>query len=84
MSPRLVAWVSGRSTLSDLTGPTLYPVPNQPKTPQHSFRCPDDLWEKAGGILEERGTSRAEYLRDCLEALVMGRESVDDSENSRE
>lgn len=41
-------------------------VPNQPKTPLHSFRVDDELWEAAKVRAAERGESLGEALRKFL------------------
>lgn len=41
-------------------------VPNQPKTPLHSFRVSDELWEAAKKRAEERGETLADALRAFL------------------
>lgn len=41
-------------------------VPNQPKTPLHSFRVDDELWEAAKARAEERGETLADALRKFL------------------
>lgn len=48
-------------------------VPNQPKTPLHSFRCPDDLWDAAKAKAEERGEVWSEELRKMVERYVKRR-----------
>lgn len=45
---------------------TLSAVPNKPKTPLHSFRVDDDLWESAKQRAEERGETLADALRRFL------------------
>lgn len=45
-------------------------VPNQPKTPHHSFRVDDDLWEAAKARAAERGETVAEVLRAFLREYV--------------
>lgn len=49
---------------------TVQPVPNKPKTPLHSFRCPDELWEAAKAKAEERGENWSEELRKMVERYV--------------
>lgn len=41
-------------------------VPNKPKTPLHSFRVDDALWEAAKARAEERGETLADALRKFL------------------
>lgn len=41
-------------------------VPNKPKTPLHSFRVDDELWEAAKKRAEERGETLADALRKFL------------------
>lgn len=53
-----------------MTPTTVSRVPNQPKTPMHSFRCPDELWEAAKATADKRGESVAEVLRKTLERYV--------------
>lgn len=45
-------------------------VPNQPKTPMHSFRCSDELWEAAKATAERRGETVADVLRKALDRYV--------------
>jgi Lon protease-like protein len=45
-------------------------VPNQPKTPMHSFRCSDQLWEDAKRVAGEREETVADVLRKALERYV--------------
>lgn len=54
---------------SDMTT-TIQRVPNQPKTPMHSFRCPDELWKAAVEVAAERDETVAELLRKALERYV--------------
>lgn len=37
-------------------------MPNQPKTPLRSFRCPDDLWDRA----KAKAASNDETVTDAL------------------
>jgi len=53
-----------------MTPATVRRVPNAPKTPMHSFRCPDDLWEQAKVKAEERGETVADVLRKSLVRYV--------------
>jgi hypothetical protein len=41
-------------------------VPNQPKTPQRSFRIPDDIFLPAKAKAQEEGVSLSEVVRDAL------------------
>lgn len=50
--------------------PTLARVPNKPKTPLHSFRCPDPLWEAAKAKAAEREENLSDVLRSALERYV--------------
>ena len=45
-------------------------VPNQPKTPMHSFRCPDELWDAAKDASGELGTTITAELQRALRNLV--------------
>lgn len=45
---------------------TMPPVPNKPKTPLHSFRVEDALWEAAKARAEERGETLSDALRKFL------------------
>lgn len=45
-------------------------MPNKPKTPLHSFRCPDELWDAAKAKAEERGENWSEELRKMVERYV--------------
>lgn len=46
--------------------PRLSVMPNKPKTPLHSFRVEDELWEAAKKRAEERGETLADALRKFL------------------
>lgn len=50
----------------DAMTPTLGRVPNKPKTPLHSFRVDDELWEAAKKRAEERDETLADALRKFL------------------
>ena len=45
-------------------------TPNQPKTPMHSFRCPDELWEKGKAAAEANDETLADVLRRSIERYV--------------
>ena len=45
---------------------TLNRVANQPKTPLHSFRCDDELWEAVKVRARENGETIADVLRRAL------------------
>lgn len=45
-------------------------MPNQPATPNRTVRVPDELWEAAGRVAEDRGESLAEVIRRALERYV--------------
>lgn len=46
-------------------------VPNQPKTPMHSFRCPDELWDAAKEATAVLGnTTITAELQRALKNLV--------------
>lgn len=45
-------------------------MPNQPKTPMHSFRCADELWEAAKSTAEQRGETVTDVLRKALQRYV--------------
>ena len=49
---------------------TLGRVPNQPKTPLHSFRVEDKLWNAARDLARENGETIADVLRAALERYV--------------
>ena len=53
-----------------MTPATLRRVPNQPKTPMHSTRIPDDLWYAAKATAERRGETLADVIRRALTAYV--------------
>lgn len=48
-------------------GPTLTPMPNQPKTPQRTVRVPDEVWERAKARAEARGETVSDVVRRALE-----------------
>lgn len=41
-------------------------MPNAPKTPTRTFRCPDDLWQKAKEQAAEDGITVTEVLISAL------------------
>lgn len=41
-------------------------MPNQPKTPLHSFRVDHELWNAARDKAQAEGTSIGQVLRDAL------------------
>jgi predicted DNA-binding protein len=45
-------------------------VPNQPKTPQHSFRPGENLWARAKAKAKRKGRSISGVLRELLEKWV--------------
>lgn len=49
---------------------TLPRVPNQPRTPLRSFRIPDDLYEAAQQVAEERGETVSDVVRRGLTRYV--------------
>lgn len=53
-----------------MTPDTVTRVPNQPKTPLHSFRCPDELWDAAKAKADEKGEPLADVLRRALSRYV--------------
>lgn len=53
-----------------MTPATVGRVPNQPKTPLHSFRVDDELWEAAKNRAEERGENLSDALRKFLRRYV--------------
>lgn len=60
------------SAKAGMPQPRIDGVPNSPKTPHHSFRCPDDLWEAAKSMAESGDKSLAEVLRAFLRFYVDG------------
>lgn len=50
-----------------MTAPTVASVPNKPKTPMHSFRAPEDLWERAKVKAAEKGVTITDVLVKALE-----------------
>lgn len=53
------------ASISAMT-PRLSAMPNKPKTPMHSFRVDDELWEAAKKRAEERDETLTEALRKFL------------------
>jgi hypothetical protein len=53
-----------------MTPATVRQVPNQPKTPLHSFRVDTDLWNAARDKARAEGTTIAEVLRAALANYV--------------
>lgn len=45
-------------------------MPNAPKTPTRTFRCPDDLWQKAKDKVAEEGRTVTDVLIDALITYV--------------
>jgi hypothetical protein len=45
-------------------------VPNQPRTPLHSFRVSDEIWEAAKECARQRGETLADVLRRALEQYL--------------
>lgn len=45
-------------------------MPNQPKTPLRSFRCPDDLWDQAKARAAEKDESVTDALVRGLKLYV--------------
>jgi hypothetical protein len=48
----------------------MYTVPNQPKTKIRAVRVPDELWDAAKAIADERGESVSDEIRRGLERYV--------------
>lgn len=54
-----------------MTPSSVQPVsPNKPKTPLHSFRVTDELWNAAKEKARAEGTTIADVLRDALEKYL--------------
>ena len=53
-----------------MTRPTVGDVPNQPKTPQRTFRIPDDLWLAANRKAKQRGESVTDVVIRALKKYV--------------
>lgn len=54
-----------------MTPSNVTPVsPNKPKTPLHSFRVADELWNAAKEKARAEGTTIADVLRDALEKYL--------------
>jgi predicted transcriptional regulator len=45
-------------------------VANQPKTPKHGVRIPDDLWEAAKRVAADRDETLTQVIRRALERYV--------------
>lgn len=45
-------------------------VPNQPKTPVHGFRIPDELYAEAKRFADKAGESVSDVVRRCLTQYV--------------
>jgi hypothetical protein len=41
-------------------------MPNQPKTPLHTIRVDDDLWNAFGGAAAQAGMDRSQLLRELM------------------
>lgn len=48
----------------------MYTVPNQPKTKMRSVRVPDELWDAAKAVADERAESVSDEIRRSLERYV--------------
>jgi hypothetical protein len=46
-----------------MTGGKLSRVPNQPKTPQHSVRAPQDEWDEWAALADAEGLPLSEVIR---------------------
>lgn len=44
--------------------------PNAPKTPMHSFRCPDPLWEAAKATADKKAETLTSVLQTALDRYV--------------
>lgn len=55
-----------RDSRNEHEAAVIAPMPNKPKTPMHSFRVEDELWEAAKKRAEERGETLTEALRKFL------------------
>lgn len=49
-------------------------MPNAPKTPTRTFRCPDDRWNAARAKADEMGITLTKVLNDALEAFLADEE----------
>lgn len=58
-------------------GPNVPAVPNQPATPTHSVRVPEDLWQAALRVAHDRGETVADVIRRALERYVRAHPSSD-------
>jgi predicted DNA-binding protein len=50
--------------------PTVYQVPNQPRTPGHTVRVAKELWERAKWLAERDGETMGALIRRLLEEYV--------------
>jgi hypothetical protein len=50
--------------------PSVTLVPNQPRTPKHGVRVPDDLWRAAKRVAEDRGETLTAVIVRALERYV--------------
>lgn len=44
--------------------------PNQPKTPKHGIRVPDELWQAALRKAQDEGTTLTEVIIDALRRFL--------------
>ena len=51
-------------------------VPNAPRTPTHSIRVPDDLWDDLGAVAAANGTDRSKLVVAFM-AWYLGRPDAD-------
>lgn len=50
--------------------PSMYTVPNQPKTKIRAVRVPDELWQESQRVAAERGETVSDEIRAALERYV--------------
>lgn len=53
-----------------MTPATVRRVPNAPKTPMHSFRCPDELWDAAKVKAQANDETLTAVIQKALERYV--------------
>lgn len=68
MSPGI--YLYGNALIKDMVLTTVSGVPNQPKTPMHSIRCPDELWDAGKAAAEQLDTTITAELQKALKNLI--------------
>lgn len=57
--------------------PSVPRVPNQPRTPKHGVRIPQDLWDAAKRVAADRGETLTDVIIRALKRYVVEHPSED-------